>query len=186
MSPALNSWHRQQPWSGASSVHSPSLIKQWRPIDWQQCDRTRAARVTKSSCLIYSWEKYKNRSEHQPTIWNPLQTGIPVYWSLHSGLQLRWIWGHREGAEEEQQPTCRSRGAVRQTGFSRRRKERCRVCLKFHSEGLKSKTGGWLRCRVCVCVCARERERETSDTMKARSKIREPVRGKYWHFMQCL
>lgn len=50
-------------------------------------------------------------------------------------------------------------------------------CLKFHTQGLKSKTGGVVKgSGVFACVCVRARLRVTGDTMAARGKIRKLVR----------
>lgn len=63
----------------------------------------------------------------------------------------------REREEVERRTlTCQSPAAGSLTALSRKAEGETQRSLKFHTQGLKSKTGGWLRNRVCVYVCVRE------------------------------
>lgn len=60
----------------------------------------------------------------------------------------------REREEVERSSLTRqSRAPGSPTAFSRKAERETQRRLKFHTQGLKSKTGGWLRDRVCVYVC---------------------------------
>lgn len=57
---------------------------------------------------------------------------------------------------ERRSLTCQSPAAGSLTALSRKAEGETQRSLKFRTQRLKSKTGGWLRDRVCVYVCVCE------------------------------